>query len=127
MITIEFRPCGFGIKRRWEFGDPTRSPIKVYEFGLIKICQFQAKSRFVGFIRGYCYEKESMEWHPKVRLAKRIARSRAKVEADKNWQARYSDMLSLVAKYEKELSTVKAENHNLLRAIQIVKDHQTDP
>jgi hypothetical protein len=51
MITVQIEMCGFGIKRRWEFGDPRRAPITVLEMGFIKVCKMRGDSKLVEFMR----------------------------------------------------------------------------
>ena len=57
MITVQIEMCGFGIKRRWEFGDPRRAPITVLEMGFIKVCKMRGDSKLVEFMRGYADDK----------------------------------------------------------------------
>lgn len=123
MITIELELCGFGIKHRFEFGDPTQSPITVLELGFIKFCKLKSGSRFVDFLRGYC-NNDDFGWHPKVRLAKRKAEKKAsnyyrkvfKGEADSNRQHYFEERAIR--------QRVEDENRTLLKAIELKRNEQ---
>ncbi|MCW8041359.1 hypothetical protein [Acinetobacter entericus] len=121
MITIEFRLCGFGLKRRWEFGDPRRSPIVVLELGLLKICKMRGDSKFVEFMRGYCDNSE-FGWHPKVRLARRKAEKKAQAQADKNWKERHNWLLEHANNAERKASKLQTEKSALLKTIELKRE-----
>lgn len=125
MITIEFRLCGFGLKRRWEFGDPTRSPITVFEFGFIKICKFRGGSDLVSFMRGYCDNNE-FDWHPKVRLAKRTAEKKAQQYYKKYYLERTQEWIDNYSKISNENSDLRNEKRALLKTIKLIGDNNAN-
>jgi len=123
MISMEWEFCGFGVKHRFEFGDPRRSPITVLELGIIKFYKFKTGSKFVDFMRGYC-DNDDFGWHPKVRLAKRKAEKKAsnyyqkvyKEEADSNRQHYFEERAIR--------QRVEDENRTLLKAIELKQNEQ---
>ena len=113
MITVQIEMCGFGIKRRWEFGDPRRAPITVLEMGFIKVCKMRGDSKLVEFMRGYADDKE-FNWHPKVRIARRKAERKAYSYYDNHYKQQIRELF--------DRQNVERQNKALLAVIELKKE-----
>ncbi|WP_151838708.1 hypothetical protein [Acinetobacter radioresistens] len=118
MITVQLCLCGFGLKHKWEFGDPRRSPITVLELGIMKICKMRGDSKLVEFMRGYC-DNDEFDWHPKVRLAQKKAIKKARSYYEKYYREQVERMgENYQAQYFKN-SELRQENAALLKVIEL--------
>lgn len=123
MITIEFRICGFGVKHRFEFGDPRRSPITILELGIIKLCKFKCDSKFIDFMRGYC-DNDEFEWHPRVRLARRKAERSAQEYYYKYYRGEVKDWINRYEKVCAEKNQAIQEKQALLKTIELKRGEE---
>ena len=113
--------CGFGIKRRWEFGDPRRAPITVLEMGFIKVCKMRGDSKLVEFMRGYADDKE-FNWHPKVRIARRKAERKAYSYYDNHYKQQIRELFDRQNVDRQKQYELERQNKALLAVIELKKE-----
>lgn len=123
MITIQLEVCGFGLKKRWEFGDPRRAPITVVEMGLIKICKMRGDGKLVEFMRGYVDNKE-FGWHPKVRMARKIAERTAYKYYDNHYKRQIKELFDRQHVDRQKQNELERQNKALLAVIELKKGQQ---
>lgn len=97
MILIQRDLCGINLRKKWEFGDRSRSEMWVLSCLLFKVFFIKQTSDFNDFFRGYT--NQHFDWHPQVRLARNKAVRKAERQnytqymvRTKEWMDRYSEL-----------------------------------
>lgn len=120
MILIQRDLCGISFRKKWEFGDRSRSQMWVLSFLLFKVFFIKKTSDFSDFFRGYT--NQHFDWHPQVRLARNKAVRKAErenysqyLERTEYWRDNYSKLSNENAKLTNDIIAFK-------RVIKLVKE-----
>lgn len=118
MILIQRDLCGISLKKKWEFGDRSRSEMWVLSCLLFKVFFIKQTSDFNDFFRGYT--NQHFDWHPQVRLARNKASRKAERENYKSYMARTKEWMDRHSKVCDENSNLRNDIISLKRVIKLV-------
>ena len=120
MILIQRDLCGISLRKKWEFGDRSRSEMWVLNCLLFKVFFIKQTSDFNDFFRGYT--NQHFEWHPQVRLARKKAARKAERQNYAQYMARTKELMDNYYKLSNENSDLRNDIIALKRVIKLVED-----
>lgn len=124
MILIQRDLCGINLRKKWEFGDRSRSGMWVLSCLLFKVFFIKPTSDFHDFFRGYT--NQNFDWHPQVRLARNKAARKAERENYKSYMARTKEWMDRYSELSNSNSGLRDDIIALKRVIKLAEEKPLD-